>query len=148
MKSLGFSRIVTYASGVHSEYLRQLGATECIDRGEVPLESLAAALRAPVKVIYHTIDLAALNTAYDCVMEGGSIVTCQPTAPFDQDVESKKLLFVRLAPNPATIEQFKKSQELMVKNVSEMLKRGIITVRRDCVQLWLDRSYLLVGQPV
>ncbi|KAF8214064.1 GroES-like protein [Mycena galopus ATCC 62051] len=130
LKSVGFSRIVAYASKAHFEYLEQLGATECIDRSDVPLDSLATALREPVRVVYHTIDLSALNTAYDCVVEGGSIVTCQPTAPMDRDVKEKNLLFVRLAPTPDMMELFQKSEQTMVKNLPEMLKKGIIKGNR------------------
>ncbi|KAJ6515403.1 chaperonin 10-like protein [Mycena sanguinolenta] len=130
LKSVGFTRIVAYASKKHFEYLAQLGATECIDRSEAPLDSLAAALKEPVKVVYHAIDLAALNTAYDCVRPSGAIVTCQPTAPMDRDVQAKNVTFVRLAPTPALMEFFKKAEQVMVKNLPEMLKEGIITGSR------------------
>ncbi|KAJ7693830.1 chaperonin 10-like protein [Mycena rosella] len=52
LKFSGFTRIVAYASKVHSDYLRELGATECIDRAEVSVDSLAAHIDAPVNVVY------------------------------------------------------------------------------------------------
>ncbi|KAK7062143.1 GroES-like protein [Favolaschia claudopus] len=130
LKTLGFSRIVVYSSKAHFEYLQELGATECIDRRAVPLESLPGALTAPVKVVYHTIDLLALNTAYDCVAEGGSIVTCQPTAPFDRDVQVKNVRFIRLAPDPSMMEIFLKNEANAVKCLAEMLERDIIKGNR------------------
>ncbi|KAF7355745.1 GroES-like protein [Mycena sanguinolenta] len=130
LKSIGFLRIVAYASKKHFEYLGQLGVTECIDRSDVPLDSLATALKEPVKVVYHTIDLAALNTAYDCVCHSGAIVSCQPTAPMDRDVEAKNITFIRLAPNPAIMQLFKTAEQVMIQNLSEMLNKGIIKGNR------------------
>ncbi|KAJ7887510.1 GroES-like protein [Mycena olivaceomarginata] len=65
-KFLGFTRIIAYASKTHFDYLKQLGATEFVDRVEVPVASLAAhpALSPPVKVVYDVGN--APNEAYDC----------------------------------------------------------------------------------
>ncbi|KAF7352404.1 GroES-like protein [Mycena venus] len=95
-KFLGFTRIVTYASKVHFDYLKQLGATECIDRGEVSVDSLVThpALTPPVKVIYDVT--GALNAAFDCVAEGGSIATAVPMSKLERDLDSKKVTLVRV----------------------------------------------------
>ncbi|KAK7062162.1 GroES-like protein [Favolaschia claudopus] len=126
LKVLGFSKIAVYASKAHFEYLRQLGATECTDRREVPLEALPAALSARVNVVHHTVDPLALNTAYDCVVEGGGIATCQPNAPIDRDVESKNVRIIGRIPDPALMAIFLQSEPTVARYVLEMLKRGLI----------------------
>ncbi|KAJ7917195.1 chaperonin 10-like protein [Mycena leptocephala] len=73
MKFLGFTRIVVYASKVHFEYLKELGATEYIDRGEVPIEALVVS--PPVTVVYDATHTGALDAAYDSVVDGGKVTT-------------------------------------------------------------------------
>ncbi|KAJ7682311.1 chaperonin 10-like protein [Mycena polygramma] len=146
-KFLGYTRIVVYASKAHFAYLRQLGATECIDRVEVSLDSLAtqAALTPGVKVVYHTVDLAALNAAYDCLAEGGSIVTALPSSQLDRDLSAKKAALVGVRGFIAGQDVMKynhpfaeavltpehtKFGKLIIKNLPEMLEKGIITTNR------------------
>ncbi|KAF8214056.1 GroES-like protein [Mycena galopus ATCC 62051] len=97
LKFIGFTRIVVYASKIHFDHLKKLGATECIDRAAVPEESLAATLKTSVKVAY---DIGApnltLNVAYDCVVDGGSIVTTLPTSVLERDLAAKKVVLVRV----------------------------------------------------
>ncbi|KAJ6503877.1 GroES-like protein [Mycena sanguinolenta] len=78
LKFLGFTRIVVYASKVHFEYLKQLGATECIDRGDVPVEKLV--VKPPVKVVYDATFTGALDAAYDSLVDGGKVATVHPGA--------------------------------------------------------------------
>ncbi|KAJ7639350.1 GroES-like protein [Roridomyces roridus] len=75
LKFLGFTRIIAYASSRHEAYLRELGATEVVDRTAVPLEELAVS--PPVKVVYDAVG-SAFKAACECVVDGGRIVTVSP----------------------------------------------------------------------
>ncbi|KAJ7362297.1 hypothetical protein DFH08DRAFT_840657 [Mycena albidolilacea] len=95
LKFLGFTRIVVYASKVQFDYLKELGATEYIDRGEVPLEKLV--VTPPVKVAYDASPVlaGALNAAYDSVVDGGKVTTVRPQVQTDR--ESRRITVVRCA---------------------------------------------------
>ncbi|KAJ6515389.1 GroES-like protein [Mycena sanguinolenta] len=145
-KFLGFSRIIAYASKVHFHYLQELGATECIDRGDVPVNSLAAHLSqsTPVKVVFDSIGNK--NEAYDCVCIGGSIVSAEWSAKHDRDLERKKVTLVpvmgylagaevmnfkREDPKPyAATAEHTAFGKLIIKNLPEMLKKGVISPSR------------------
>ncbi|KAJ6571437.1 chaperonin 10-like protein [Mycena capillaripes] len=90
-KFLGFIRIVVYASKVHFDYLRQLGATECIDRAEVAIDALAVS--PPVKVVYDATPDGALNAAYDSVVDGGKVTTVRPHAKSDRGTRGVTLVY-------------------------------------------------------
>ncbi|KAJ7687820.1 GroES-like protein [Mycena rosella] len=124
LKFLGFTRIVAYASKVHFGRLRHLGATECIDRTEVPLDALAVA--PPVKVVFDaTFGAGALNAAYDAVVEGGSVVTVRPMAKCDREGRAVTLVHGYLArPEHTTFGK------LLMKNLPELVERGLIVSNR------------------
>ncbi|KAF8214088.1 GroES-like protein [Mycena galopus ATCC 62051] len=144
-KFLGFTRIVAYASKTHFEYLKQLGATECVDRAEVPVDSLAAhiSVSAPVKVVFDS--MGNQNEAYDCVVDGGSIATADGSVKLDRDLE-KKVTWVPVMGILAGPDVFKIKRQgvtrplgtpehtafgrLIIKNLPEMLKKGVITANR------------------
>ncbi|KAJ7435973.1 chaperonin 10-like protein [Mycena galericulata] len=56
-KFAGFTRIIAYASKIHFDYLKKLGATECIDRAEVPLESLEVCCTLPSILVCWVTDI-------------------------------------------------------------------------------------------
>ncbi|KAK7062172.1 GroES-like protein [Favolaschia claudopus] len=97
LKFMGATRIVVYASATHFDYLRRIGATECIDRRQVPIDSLAAhpSLSVPVNVVFDAAGAqydsvgGAKNVAYDCVEDGGSITTLVWTPEVDRDRKKK-----------------------------------------------------------
>ncbi|KAJ6571405.1 chaperonin 10-like protein, partial [Mycena capillaripes] len=91
-KFMGFTRIVVYASKVHFDYLRQLGATECIDRAEVTIDALVVS--PPVKVVYDATFDGALNAAYDSVVDGGKVTTVRPQAKSDRETRGVTLVHV------------------------------------------------------
>ncbi|KAJ7682267.1 GroES-like protein [Mycena polygramma] len=145
-KFLGFTRIVVYASKVHFDYLRQLGATECIDRRAVALDSLATHpyLTPPVSVVYHTVDPAALSAAYDCVSDTGYIVTALHADRLDR---KPKVTFVSVRGFIAGAEVFFPGGDdnglglvatpahttfgkLVMKNLPAMLEKGVIVANR------------------
>ncbi|KAJ7755927.1 GroES-like protein [Mycena metata] len=145
---LGFTRIVAYASKVHFEYLKQLGATECIDRREVSVDSLSAhpAMSPAVDVVYDTGPVSSLNAAYDCVAEGGKLVTVQPRAHSERDLEQKKLTLVRVhgyyagpdvlkferddVAGYAAVPEHTVFGKLLMKNLPEMLAKGAVVGNR------------------
>ncbi|KAF7366140.1 GroES-like protein [Mycena venus] len=90
LKFLGFTRIVAYASKAHFSYLKELGATECIDRGDVPLEALSAAVSSKVNVAYDATPVGALDAAYDSVLDGGKVTTVRPQAVLSGDRDPQK----------------------------------------------------------
>ncbi|KAJ7693824.1 chaperonin 10-like protein [Mycena rosella] len=127
LKFCGFIRIVAYASKAHFDYLRELGATECIDRTEVPLDSVATQISAPVNVVYDAFT-GALNAAYDCLVDGGSIVTVLPEA-------MAKILRPRSdTQRPPTAvccgAGAHNVRELIIKNLPEMMAKGAVTPNR------------------
>ncbi|KAJ7501220.1 chaperonin 10-like protein [Mycena galericulata] len=81
-KFLGCTRIVAYASNTHFTYLRQLGATECIDRNVVSIERLV--VTPAVRVVFDATP-GALGAAYACVADGGGVVVVRPQAVCDTD---------------------------------------------------------------
>ncbi|KAK7046437.1 GroES-like protein [Favolaschia claudopus] len=91
LKFLGFTRIVVYASNTHFDYLKTLGATEFIDRKEVPVENIAHAVKPAVQVVYDST--GALNAAIDSVVDGGKVATSIPTAKPTRDFETRGITF-------------------------------------------------------
>ncbi|KAJ7895500.1 chaperonin 10-like protein [Mycena olivaceomarginata] len=141
LKFLGFTRIVVYASKVHFDYLKILGATECIDRGEVPIEKLA--VTPPVKVVYDATPTGALDAAYDSVVDGGKVTTACPQAQTDR--ESRGITVVRcfgfyagpdvLPPigDPAHypgVPEHTSFGKLMIEELPKMIEQGAVVPNR------------------
>ncbi|KAK7046468.1 chaperonin 10-like protein, partial [Favolaschia claudopus] len=89
LKFLGFTRIVVYASKSHFDYLKELGATEFIDRNTVPIESLA--VNPPVNVVYDCV--GAVDAAVASVADGGRVTTAIPRSKPSRDYESRGITF-------------------------------------------------------
>nr|GAT47428.1 GroES-like protein [Mycena chlorophos] len=94
LKLAGFSRIVVYASGKHTEYLTSLGATVVIPRDEVQITDLPTHLEvtsAPFDVVFDAFFGAApdavssLDISHDIVKPGGKITTVNPRAVLSDD---------------------------------------------------------------
>ncbi|KAJ6502875.1 chaperonin 10-like protein [Mycena vitilis] len=130
LKFLGFTRIVAYASKTHFGYLKELGATDFVDRTEVPVDALAThgTLMPPVNVVYHAIDPSALNGGFDCVAEGGAVATAQPGAPLDRDVEAKKVTISM--PSIEALKELQSFEKLIKENLPKMLEQGVIIPNR------------------
>ncbi|KAF5336260.1 hypothetical protein D9758_016048 [Tetrapyrgos nigripes] len=93
-----FSPIITYASARHAAHLKALGATECIDRNEVPFADLASAVKkltsVPVTVVYDAVTLPeSAPVGYDILARGGSMVYVKDDY-IKNKVEDKKLVRV------------------------------------------------------
>ncbi|KAJ7289377.1 chaperonin 10-like protein [Mycena rebaudengoi] len=144
LKFLGFTRIVAYASQTHVEYLRLLGATEFIDRHVVSLDALSTtpALADKVKVVFDATFMGAIDQAYDCVAQGGSIITVQRFNPTTRENDTVSL--VRVAGFYTGPEVYKSPvlQSLVgtpahtafgkhiIKNLPELFEKGVIVPNR------------------
>ncbi|KAJ7483895.1 GroES-like protein [Mycena galericulata] len=143
-KFLGFTRIVAYASKVHFDYLKQLGATEFIDRADIPIDALA--LKPAVKVVYDAPMAGHLNAAYDSVVDGGKIVTVRPMAKSDRETRGVTLVHVfgfyagpdvlkpvgeplRGMKNPARPEHTTFGK-LIIKELPKLLEKDVIVPNR------------------
>ncbi|KAF7316106.1 GroES-like protein [Mycena indigotica] len=94
LKLAGFTRIVAYASGKHTEYLASLGATAIIARESttmVDLVSHPAISAAPFDVVFDALlamasDAAsALDIAHDIVKPNGQLATVNPRSVLSPD---------------------------------------------------------------
>ncbi|KAF9074243.1 medium-chain dehydrogenase/reductase like protein [Rhodocollybia butyracea] len=77
-KHLGYSTIIAYASGRHTDFLKSIGATHVIDRGETPIEKVAETVKkiatTPLKIAYNAIGDADSRTAcFDSIVAGGQV---------------------------------------------------------------------------
>ncbi|KAJ7433697.1 GroES-like protein [Mycena galericulata] len=140
-KFLGFTRIVVYASKVHFEYLQQLGATEYIDRGEVPVEALV--VKPAVKVVYDASAPGSLNAAYDSVVDGGKIATARPGTKTDRETRGVTIVYVfgfyagpdvmKPVGDPARypgLPEHTTFGKHVIKGLPELLEKGVITPNR------------------
>ncbi|KAJ7866091.1 GroES-like protein [Mycena olivaceomarginata] len=126
LKFLGFTRIVVYASKVHFDYLKTLGATECIDRGEVPIEKLA--VTPPVKVVYDATPTGALDAAYDSVVDGGKVTTARPQSQTERELRG--ITLVRCWGFYAGPDAHTLFGKLMIEELPKMLEKGVIVTNR------------------
>ncbi|KAJ7495830.1 GroES-like protein [Mycena galericulata] len=130
LRFVGFMRIVAYASAAHFDYLTQLGATHCIDRTAVPLETLAAhpALTPAVPVVFDVF--GSFNSSFDCAADGGSVVTARPMGTWDADrlAQNKTVALVRAGGLGST--EHTTFGRLIIKNLPEMLAKGVISANR------------------
>ncbi|KAF8205431.1 chaperonin 10-like protein [Mycena galopus ATCC 62051] len=141
LKFLGFTRIVAYASAAHFPYLTTLGATEFIDRASIPLSSLA--VTPPVNVVYDTA--AALDAAYDSVVDGGKVTTARPVATTTRDFATRGVTLVRCfgvyagpelmkmvgdpAGHPGTAAHTAFGK-LMIRELPRMIEEGVVVANR------------------
>ncbi|KAK7062173.1 GroES-like protein [Favolaschia claudopus] len=151
-KFLGFTRIVAYASKTHFDYLQQLGATECIDRFEVSMDSLPERMKSPVNVVFD-ITSGNPNAAYDCVADGGGIATLVWGAKLDRDLGPKKVDLEHKKATLAAVRgylagpdvlKFKRDDvfgyagtpehtefgKSVIKHLPELLEKGVINANR------------------
>ncbi|KAJ6503875.1 chaperonin 10-like protein [Mycena sanguinolenta] len=141
LKFLGFTRIVVYASKVHFDYLKQLGATECIDRGDVPVEKLV--VKPPVKVVYDATFTGALDAAYDSLVDGGKVATVRPGAKTEREARGITLVHCfgfyagpELMPPIGDPAHWQASVEHtifgkhIIEELPKMLEKGIIVPNR------------------
>ncbi|KAL0576496.1 hypothetical protein V5O48_005471 [Marasmius crinis-equi] len=98
LKWSGFSPIVAYASGHHTDHLKGIGATHVIDRKTVHLQDLPDTVKkvtdARVEIGFDAIGIPDTQEAgYASVADGGSFCTVLPI-PFKGVVESKAVYYI------------------------------------------------------
>ncbi|KAJ7617619.1 GroES-like protein [Mycena polygramma] len=136
LRFLGFTRIVVYGSKAHFAYLKDLGATEFIDRAEIALDALVVS--PPVKVVYDATPPGALNAAYDSVVDGGKIVTCRPRATTDR--EGRGITLVKcfgyyigsdiIAGAPGAVPAHTTFGKYIISELPKLIEKGLIGANR------------------
>lgn len=88
-----YSTIITYASAKHTAYLKYIGATHVIDRAEVALADLPAAVAKitsqPIKMIYSAVSMpGAQEAGYACLARncGAKIAIAHPSGSEERRV--------------------------------------------------------------
>ncbi|KAJ7508956.1 GroES-like protein [Mycena galericulata] len=97
LRTLGYSTIITYASGKHTEFLKSLGATHVIDRQTVSAADVPAAVKkiagAPIKIVYDAISEGETKEAsFAALAEGGIGIAVLPGE--DRNVDGKKFFSI------------------------------------------------------
>ncbi|KAJ7505084.1 GroES-like protein [Mycena galericulata] len=97
LKILGYSTIITYASGKHTEYLKSLGATHVIDRKAISTADVPAAVKtiasAPIKLVYDAISEGDTKEAsFATLAEGGIAVAVLPGG--ERSVDGKRFISI------------------------------------------------------
>ncbi|KAJ6476480.1 chaperonin 10-like protein [Mycena vitilis] len=137
LRFLGFTRIVVYASKTHFPYLKDLGATEFIDRAEIALETLAVS--PPVQVVYDATPVGALNAAYDSVIDTGKITTVRPQATTDREARDITLVKcfgyyagpdVTKGESPGAVPAHTAFGKYIISELPKMVEKGVIVPNR------------------
>ncbi|KAJ7442732.1 GroES-like protein [Mycena galericulata] len=97
LRVLGYSKIITYASGKHAQYLKSLGATHVIDRTTVSTADVPAAVKkiagAPIKIVYDAISEDDTKAAsFATLAEGGIAIAVLPGE--DWNVDGKRFVSI------------------------------------------------------
>ncbi|KAJ6558805.1 GroES-like protein [Mycena vulgaris] len=128
LRVLGYSTIITYASGKHGELLKSLGATHVIDRKEVSTADLPAAAKkiagAPIKIVYDAIsDADTKEASFAILAQGGIAIAVQAGAERDED--GKK--FISIVGSPHIHREF---GALLWKALPKQVADGVIVPNR------------------
>ncbi|KAJ4475918.1 chaperonin 10-like protein [Lentinula edodes] len=96
---LGYSTIIAYASARHTDYLKSIGATHVIDRGEIPIGRLADAAKkianAPIKIAYNAVgDNDSLAACIAAIVEGGQVADVNPQAKNEDSGNGKRVFTI------------------------------------------------------
>ncbi|KAK7049295.1 hypothetical protein VNI00_005896 [Paramarasmius palmivorus] len=126
LKFSGFSTIIAYASGHHTDMLLSLGATDVIDRKKVATSELQDAVKnvttTPISVVFDAISLPDTQEAgYALLAEDGKMVLTLPPN-VENKVESKKLTNVFGSVHP---EPNRPLGRIIYKNFTNWLEKGI-----------------------
>ncbi|KAL0059592.1 hypothetical protein AAF712_013643 [Marasmius tenuissimus] len=130
LKFGGFSPIITYASGHHTDYLKSLGATHIIDRKSVAIQYLPTEVRkittVSVKTVYDAISLPDTQEAsYNTLAEGGNLVIVL-NSQIKDPVESKKVHHVFGNVQPEFNRSFGRT---LYKQLTQFLQDGTVPNR-------------------
>ncbi|KAF9063700.1 GroES-like protein [Rhodocollybia butyracea] len=128
---LGYSTIIAYASARHTDFLKSLGATHVIDRGETALGNLAEAVKkittAPLKIAYNAIgDAECRSACVDSIVVGGQVVDVNPFEAKDPGNGKKVFGIFGSVHNPAN----KKFGDIIRRTLPKLLQDGAIVPNR------------------
>ncbi|THU85542.1 GroES-like protein [Dendrothele bispora CBS 962.96] len=131
-----FGPIITYASGHHSEYLKSLGATECIDRKQVSLSQLPEVVKkltsaAPIKVIYDvtSYDIDSQLISYGILADDGRMVLAGESKLKDKiDGDGSKKTVVRVFGSPY-IPENQEFGKAMYKSLNKLIEDGDLVAK-------------------
>ncbi|KAF9260468.1 GroES-like protein [Marasmius fiardii PR-910] len=131
LKWSGFSPVITYASGNHTEYLKSLGATHVVDRRAITVKDLPAKVKkiagAPIKTVYDAISLDDTQIAsYEILADGGTMVVTLDAAITDP-TGNRKIVHVFGNVQPKENRTFGR---VLYKNLTKFLEDGTIKPNR------------------
>ncbi|KAK1229506.1 hypothetical protein PQX77_007429 [Marasmius sp. AFHP31] len=131
LKFGGFSPIIAYASGRHTDFLKSLGATHVVDRQSVAIQDLPTEVKritkVPVKTVYDAISLPDTQSAsYDTLAEGGNLVIVLDSQ-IKNPVESKKVHHVFGSVQPEPNRPFGRT---LYKQLTQFLQDGTVKPNR------------------
>ncbi|KAF9063701.1 chaperonin 10-like protein [Rhodocollybia butyracea] len=128
---LGYSTIITYASARHTDFLKSLGATHVIDRGEIAIGNLAEAVKkiatAPLKIAYNAIgDAECRSACVDSIVEGGQVADVNPMEAKDPG-NGKRVFGIFGTPHHPANRDF---GVVLCKTLPKLLQDGLIVPNR------------------
>ncbi|KAL0059591.1 hypothetical protein AAF712_013642 [Marasmius tenuissimus] len=131
LKFGGFSPIITYASGHHTDFLKSLGATHVVDRKLVAIQDLLTEVKkitnVPVKTVYDAISLPDTQEAsYITLAEDGHLIVVQDPQ-IKKTVENKK---VHYAVGNVQLEFNRPFGRSLYKHLTQFLQDGTVVPNR------------------
>lgn len=135
-----YSTIITYASAKHTSYLKSIGATHVIDRSEVSLADLPAAIAMvtsePIKMVYSAITTPeAQEAGYACLARncGAKIAIAHPMPVVPKKDESDAEAVAGRTVYPCWgsphIEANREFGKLLWQKLPALIGEGIFVVR-------------------
>ncbi|KAF8823751.1 hypothetical protein HHX47_DHR9000264 [Lentinula edodes] len=131
-KLLGYSTIIAYASARHTDYLKSIGATHVIDRGEVPVSNLAEAAKkianAPIEIAYNAVgDKDSRAACIDAIIEGGQVPDVNPQAKNEDPENGKRVFTIFGSPHHPPHREFCR---ILWKTLPNLVQKGAIVPNR------------------
>ncbi|KIY72497.1 GroES-like protein [Cylindrobasidium torrendii FP15055 ss-10] len=130
LKFLGFSTIVAYASGRHTDYLKSLGATDIIDRTQSTFEQVSSRFAGQFGVIFDAVSRdGSLDASAACLRSGGvGIVFVLPIpAEFQERLKQEGKNFVLVSGHIYDLTpEHEAFGRLQVEHVPKLLEEGLI----------------------
>ncbi|KAF9265969.1 GroES-like protein [Marasmius fiardii PR-910] len=128
-KVLGFSTVITYASGKQAEYLKSLGATHVIDRHEVSLDDLPGAVlkltsQSRLKMVFDTFG-GGEEVGFKLLADEGQLYSSSPAwiGKPERKEGGKRLSGVL---GIAHLPTHRAAGVTMMKNLEKLLEEGVI----------------------
>ncbi|KAF5367668.1 hypothetical protein D9757_010970 [Collybiopsis confluens] len=125
LRLLGYSKIITGASAQHTDFLKSLGATDVIDRGQVPTEKFAETARkmagGPIKIVFNSVMDGGKSTAacLDTLDEGGVVADVDPDSAGDVGNGKKRSAIFGSSHTPENREFARKYWKVLPKLIQE-----------------------------